>query len=157
MNTIFQKISIFLLLFVATATLLGQENYTDQELVSFANIYMESKEIKSRYIRQTEKLYAIYDSIDKDRIHEILEAQLIGERIQLSDNEETLINLVLKRNRDLNKYLQQEQVNLCDSLDLSYDLYARIHDQYRTDIAFQRSLHPYIIMVINANISDEKK
>ncbi|MFT4532883.1 MAG: hypothetical protein ACJA1A_002333 [Saprospiraceae bacterium] len=137
----FFEIVVFLFL---TQLSIAQVSYSTSQLQDFVTIYMDAKESKSIHAFEMilkDKLEEY--NISFARYREIFQANISGTKVDLSTNEVAFFNGIQEANDKIKSESSEVISKLCSTKSIDYEIYLKIHDTYKTDIKFQRSLKPY--------------
>ncbi|MDX1407196.1 MAG: hypothetical protein R3330_03655 [Saprospiraceae bacterium] len=127
----------------------GQETKPDiSEYHTFALIYLTQKKFPGPD-QDTMRALLIAHDVSVDRYGEIMRRRIDQDRVTLSPNEEALIQSIAQANHAHQNRESQMLRDLCDQQGMAYQRYLEMHQQFRSDIAFQRRLKPYFDEILS--------
>lgn len=137
---------VYLIILFLFFALIGysQQSSTATEQKQFVEIYMDLKNKKTRNTTIDSSLFSKYD-VTPQRYRTLAKSALNNKPINLNPKEEKLIDELEKLNKELEKENERSIQEMCTEKGISLELYLSILQEYKTNIAFQRSLKPYFM------------
>lgn len=123
------------------------QSYAEKEMQSFSEIYFDLKSPVHEEDAVT-ALLAQFPEITEERYAQLLRNAFKVESNNLTPKEKEFIQILKQSNLAEKAKSKSRLLSLCAVHGMSPTTYAEMLSQYKTDIAFQRSLQPYFQKVI---------
>jgi len=130
----------------------SQNTYSTNQLQAFANVYMDSKELKLLQNSENKISKKLSEHrIEIERYRDIFKSNINGQNIKLTENEIKFFD-ELQKIEELEKETQISMIkDLCAASNIDYLVFESIRNKFKSDIKFQRALKPYFDHYINSN------
>jgi len=148
LRTVFGTVMILLLMTICAT---GQVSTTDTDNAAFVIIYMEAKEQKPSTEARMQKLLQQHQ-VSAHRYQELSYRALADSSTALSVNETNLLVAIDDLKLWYEDTLEAVTLDLCTKHQLDYHKYLLLQERFKTDLTYQRELHPYFQTYINSRI-----